>query len=283
MTDSHYILSEWTALVDEADKRNGAVDLRIDPAWHELEDDRSAAYRVRLLRVDRRTAQWIVDRPFSLNGEVSLTIGLRLQGTIGTDSLRLGFKTEIVGVESFRLNDTQKVRAMRLAEPHSITSAQRRAYYRVPMLGQVGAGVTVWPVIDPTTIAGAELANQQAHQSGQATGAPGSAKSLPVVSWPVEAALVDLSAGGVALRAERDQGQTLEDNALFWLELRLPKTANPVGVAARIVRLEREENGQWLAAMSFSFDNLPVHRKFVTEHLCRFSAAEQRRQLQRQR
>ncbi len=270
---------EWTQLVQTTEKRNGVMELRADPAHHDLPPEQRVSHRVRLIQV--RPDGWIVERPFSLKGEGTISPGMRLCGMLGVGAARWGFETEALEAIRHQLNAQASVPALRLAPPMNVRSAQRRAFFRVPMLAAEPARATVWPLLDIRSAVQAERANLFEHK------AEGSGQAMPVRSpdlgSPMDGRILDLSAGGLAVLVGTERQQEIEPHECFWIEMNLPGLGLPLRAVGRKVRCASETPESLTLAMAFTFTHHRAHETFVTDTLCRVAAGEQRRQLQRQR
>jgi len=270
-TTAHKTPPDWSALVDDAVRRNGVIELQI------VGDDgeRSTTARARLLRIDDN-GEWLLEKPFSAHGP-SFPTNARVVGVIGSGARRLGFHAKVKAVELCRLNREKHIPALRLTEPHTIHSAQRRAYYRVSAVGVDLPTVKLWPLSDPARAVVAEKANQARHLGDDADAPHPAADDL------VTGAIFDISGNGLSLMIEPNHLPTLNASKRFWTELRLPGDPQPIQFVLKRIRLNHEPNSPVLAAFTFDFQHNPPHQRFVTDLVCRFTTAQQRAQLQRSR
>lgn len=262
---------DWPQIVADAERRNGTVELRI------IQDDggRSATARSRLLRVDAN-GEWLMEKPFSAHGP-SFGRDMQVVGVVGSGSRRLGFHARVKDVELFQLNTEKRIPVLRLTSPTDIHSAQRRAYFRVSAVGADVPVVKLWTLADPASAVDAEQANQRAHD-GETTDA-----RLPAIGDLVTGSIFDISGNGMSLMIEAKHLPTLNASMHFWAELRLPGDPQPIQCVLKRIRLNQEQHGPVLAAFTFDFSHNRPHQRFVTDLVCRFTTAQQRIQLQRQR
>ena len=262
--------ADWSAIVTDCEQRNGTVELQID------NDSRaSGTARSRLLRVEA-SGEWLLEKPFSIHGP-SFGTGTAIVGVIGSGTRRLGFRATVKHVELFQLNSEKRVPVLRLSEPHHIHSAQRRAYYRVSAIGADVPVVKLWTLNDPQAVIDAERATESRHL--------GDDKPMPQlpVGDLITGSIFDISGNGISLLVDHKHVGTLSEQKHFWAELRLPGDPEPIRFVLKKVRCSHEENGPAMAAFSFDFEHNPPHQRFVTDLVCRFTAAQQRAQLQRNR
>ena len=279
-TMTHLPPREWTQLAADTALRNGTIEIRIDPAYHDVvEERRGLLYRVRLLAIEND--HWIIERPFSLQGKPSVQAGMKLIGILGTAASRWSFCTDARSAGLYQLNSESKVPVMHLTLPSHVQSAQRRAYYRVAMLGEQKARARVWPLLDVESARFAELANSTLHKSNGRSDSTIAAH--PTVGTGCEGWVLDFSAGGLAIGIDQDLRLPLKQYETFWIEMSLPTLKWPLCTTARLVRTFDESSEMSRLAYEFSFEHNPTHEKFVLDTLCRVAAAEQRRQIQRSR
>lgn len=272
----------WDAIVQRAELRNGTVELSIDPAYHDRVGDATTHFWVRLIAVDQATGHWLVERPPAHSGRASIRPGMHLVGVMGEAAVRLGFSTRVLAVEKHRLNDEKTIAALRLASPTEVRSAQRRAFYRVAMDGKAQTAATVWPLLDRESARKAEAEVQKLHKAGEAP-TPGGKRPRPQVGRPIPGYLHDISGNGVAVRfTDEADFEQLTLNDRYWIEFTLPDQAEPLAAVAQCMRREADEAGGGQAGLALRFLS-DAHEKLITDAICRFAAAEQRRQLQLQR
>lgn len=270
---------EWTQLAIDTALRNGSIEIKIDPVYHDVPEDRRAMHRVRLLAIE--TNRWIIERPFNLQGKASVQPGMKLVGTMGTAASRWSFCTEAISTGLYHLNSESKVPVLFLALPSHIQSAQRRAYYRVSMLGVSEARARIWPLADVASAQFAEMANSLLHKSDSAH-MPGNTPQ-PEIGQGAEGWILDFSAGGLAVGVDQALKKQLGQSPTFWIEMTLPGLNWPVYASAHLRRISDESHEMARFAFEFTYAHNPNHEPFINDTLCRVAAAEQRRQIQRRR
>jgi hypothetical protein len=262
--------ADWPAIVSDCERRNGTVELRLED-----DDTSSRTARARLLQVEAN-GEWLLEKPFSVHGP-SFGSGMNVVGVIGTGTRRLGFHAKVTQVELFQLNSEKRIPVLRLTEPTKIHSAQRRAYYRVSAIGADVPVVKLWPLDDPTAAIEAEKANQARHLGEEAR-----QPELPLGDL-ITGTIFDISGNGISLLIDVKFIAAVSEQNQFWAELRLPGDPEPIRFVLKKVRCTHERHGPAIAAFTFDFEHNPPHQRFVTDLVCRFTAAQQRAQLQRNR
>jgi len=288
MNASSTVPTGWPETVSETERNNGVVSLRpIDP-------DRvrqAKPFRVRLLRLEGE--QWLVERPDVRRRRDDAHVGCCLAGVLREGSHRLAFRCELVSPEVVPLNDRQKVLAWRLSPPRQITCAQRRAYFRVDLCARPMPPATIWPLVEGASVAEAETAQVHARRMGGGNGngnADGEGQAgtqgsgvRPEVGRPIRCDWFDLSGNGVGLIVDADDSVDLHPGERYWMELTLPEVQRPLGLVGELVRVDEQEGERMRLGFKFIFEGRASHEELVTDTICRFAAAEQRRKLQRQR
>ncbi len=273
--------TEWYDIVARLERRNGVVELRIDNDRLNAEQAKhryDGAFRTRVLAI--RDGQWIVERPVMVEGSSSLARGVPVIAVIGANARRWAFDAAIGNVETFQLNAELRVPALRLSPPKRVRPFQRRAYFRVSMIGADLEPATLWPLLDPDSADAALEANRILHKTGNTI--PTVTAPLPELGPSFQASVIDLSGNGLAIQVRPHYKPLLSEHELFWVELRLPGHKHPFVFAAKCVRA-CEVDDDVLVGLTCSLGVHRAHEQFIIDQICRFAADEQRRQLQRQR
>jgi|GEM_PF-1909819 len=270
--------ADWLSLVADTERRNGTVELCPDPDHYDTHFCQVNIHKVRLLYLQDR--RWIIERPFSLKGQPAITRDMHLLGILGSGAHRWSFRTTVEAVVRFKLNDTQTVAALRLSAPTDVQSAQRRAFFRVHLLAANIPDVTCWPLLDLSSAIESEKADEHLHREGEL---PSPRPLPPTTDQPFTAPLNDLSGNGVSILVDDEHLKKLEQNPLLWLKLDLPDLSHPLMVVARYVRQQPDAVGRRVVGLTFQFRHNRSHESFINDQICRWAAAEQRRQLHRPR
>lgn len=273
--------NEWFALVKELASRNGTFTIHPEAGDEDNHELAALEYKVRLLHIT--DGQWIVERPFAKSGELGFPDGRSVYGIVQTDSHRFGFRTRVASAELFQLNDDRRVPALRLAAPRDVQVVQRRAYYRVPLAAASLPAVTAWPIRDLSTVREAEYANERLHRLDGSDDAPDPASARPDVGQPISARLFDLSGNGMALITDMANRPMFSEVNRLWVEFHLPGVDLPIAVVCQVIRVSEFAKRELFVGVRFSFEYYKAHEIFVTDHVCRYAAQQQRLKLQRQR
>jgi len=279
----------WESAVARCAERNGVIELSFDPpagaashesAAPEAEAEARRSERVRLL--DRQEGHWIVDRPIGWQCGRQFAPGARLVGLLHSDRHRFRFRTRVLDVSRFRLNERRWISALRLVEPTDVALAQRRRFVRVETLDRDLPPARLWPLLDVASVVAFEDAIRAVHQ-GQRKQVRVDALRPPRLGRQLTAAVRDISGNGVGLIVEAGAAPVLRDHERFFLELILPDLSYLLLATGRRVRLEPVSPERLLAAFSFDFEHNPPHEPFINDAICHFAAEQQRRMLKRQR
>lgn len=273
--------SEWFGLVKEIANRNGVVTIHPEAGDGDNDDLLALEYKVRLLKID--DGQWIVERPFAKAGELGFPDGRGVYGIVHTESHRFGFRSRVAATELFELNDSRRVPVLRLAAPHDVQLVQRRAYYRIPLAAVSLPSVGVWPVRDLSTLREAEYANERLHRLSHSDDPQDAVVARPDVGQPLTARLFDLSGNGMALITDMANRPLFSEVERLWIEFNLPNVEHPIAVVGKVVRVNAFADRELFIGIQFCFDYYKAHQIFVTDHICRYAAQQQRLKLQRQR
>lgn len=264
---------DWHAIVQDAERRNSTLELHLAGE----EGERHGPTRARLLHVEP-DGRWLVEKPYSVNGP-SLHTGMDLIGVVGSGARRLGFHTRVEGTELHQLNERNRVPVLRLAEPHNIHSAQRRAYFRISAMGTDSPTVALHGIEDVRSAVAAERANKALHSGAE----PGRVTEPPALGQPITGTVFDLSGNGLSMLVPAAHLAALNAHDRFWTELLLPDQAHPLCFVVRRIRYRRDDPGPVHAAFTFDFRHNRAHEEFITEAVCRYTTRLQRLQLQRAR
>lgn len=227
-------------------------------------------WRVRLIGITDTTLT--IERPTALNASVELAPGTRLIGAMTIGQNRWMFRTEVLqrpaGYPSFGLA---------LHMPEQVERCSRRSFYRVATASVELPPVEIWPLLDPTSVVAAEVANRaQIHDLAESRSESSSrieAPVLPEVGPRFVGRLANLGGGGAGLIVEQEDSAALESSRLFWLRVDLrPELPAPLGLTARLAHTHAESTGRIYAGIAFEFGFHQGHRGFVVEQITGYVA-----------
>ncbi len=293
--------NHWRRCLSDILDRNGAIEIAIARQYDEGEDGSHLLWRVRLLSVT--DDEIVVEEPCTLGQQIRLQDGVQLVAIYAIGQNRWMFTTTKFGSSSFALNDRRQTPAMRLRAPDDVQRCQRRNYYRVATMSVIPPRVEVWPLLDPKSVAVAERVNEMQFQAescgpvgtigtGSSAATPTTVQpaggamdveiSMPEVGPKFEAELLNLGGGGVGLRVLADDAHHLARHKVFWMRLKLPsELRTPICATAKLAHTHIQSSHDVYAGMAFDFTFNPAHQKFVVDQICRYTAEQQRAQLQR--
>lgn len=264
----------WRDCLQDIAARNGAIEISIDRGLVDQSQEgmvhHDLVWRVRLLGIS--DTHLTIERPTALNASVELAPGTRLIAAMTIGQNRWMFKTQVqqrpVGSPSFGL-------ALRM--PDTVERCSRRSFYRVTTASVDLPPVEVWPLLDPTTVVAAEVANRaqinDLTHSRSASTSRIEAPILPEVGPRFIGRLANLGGGGAGLLVEPEDASTLESSRIFWLRVDLrPELPAPLGLTARLAHSHAESTGRVYAGIAFEFGFHQGHRGFVVEQITSYVA-----------
>jgi hypothetical protein len=281
--------NHWRRCLSDILDRNGAIEIAISHNYEEGEEGSHLLWRVRLLKVTDE--EIVVEEPCALGQQIPLRDGVDLVAIFAIGQNRWMFNTTKTESLSFTLNERRSVHAIRLRAPDDVQRCPRRNYYRVATATVIPPRVDVWPLLDPKSVALAERINElQFHAEVRGSADPGTLKidsaeaeiTLPEVGPRFEAELLNLGGGGVGLRVAADDSQHLARHKIFWMRFKLPsESRTPICATAKLAHTHVQSNHDVYAGLAFDFTFNPAHQKLVVEQICKYTADQQRAQLQR--
>ena len=234
----------WLAAVGELSRVNGSVEVHArNPA-----DASVTAFNARVLEADAETGSLVLERPPSLPAALlGPAAGVRLFLQVG--DLRLAARSRVARTGRYRLNPQTRVTAVALDPVTEVTTSQRRACFRVSMLG----------------------------------GEPPDVRLVHPDHPPLDATLVDLSETGVGLTCTLTpaEARTLCRSSVR-IVLRLDDDQPPLELDAQVVRLDPQPRDACRLGLRFVFASAP-DRQAAERRIQKVAADRQRLQLRRHR
>jgi len=274
----------WRECLDQIYERNGGLELSVDRdegAGDSLPAD--LVWRVRILRLtDDEIA---VEHPTAMGQAIALAPGTRLIAGMSIGQNRWMFKTEVLSPAGDAMPIRQQG-AVRLRMPDHVERCARRAFYRMTTAELRLPEVQCWPLLDPTSVVAAEVANR-AQISAQLRGevaADAFAHDadpivLPEVGPPFRAKLVNLGGGGAGLLVDRTTSHGFDRSRVIWTRINLtPEIPAPLAVTAKLVHSHIDSGMNTYMGLAFDFSYHAAHRDFVISQINRYVQALQRRQ-----
>lgn len=268
----------WRECFDQVAQRGGGIELSVADTSQRQGD---LVWRVRLLRVT--DAGLVVESPAAAGSSVPLPANLPLVGSLSIGQNRWMFHTRTAGPVSFHEPGRPPSPALQLEAPSGVERCSRRSFTRISTASMELAPVECWPLLDPTTVTAAEVANESVIRECARSGVPwsgdgGEPMILPEVGPKFHGRLGNLSGGGLGLVLDRDNAAGLDRSRLFWLRIDLrPGIAAPIGVTTKMVHSHLDSRQATYAGMAFEFQFNAAHRTFVVEQITRLVTSLQSR------
>lgn len=275
----------WRDCLDQVFERDGALELAMPSGAAEgngFGGGTNLIWRVRIAAIT--DAEIHVEQPTALGSPMDLAPGLTLVAVMSIGQNRWMFHTRTLGT----IGPERGPRVLRLQMPEHVERCQRRNFYRITTAEIALPSVECWPLLDPATVAVAEIANRAAIQdliqsdiTGRRTVTGDESPVLPEVGPKFPARLMNLGGGGAGLMIRRADSGALERARLFWLRIDLtPHIPAPIAMTARLAHTRIDSEQNILAGLAFDFSFHASHRQFVVEQITRYVGALQRRQMQ---
>ncbi len=256
----------WREQLELIKARRGGLEISLGN--HEGDGAPDLVWRVRLLDVGRE--EILVEAPGAAGSPLTIEAGTEIVAAMQVGQNRWMFGSRVL--EVVPAPETPGGLAMRLALPERVERCRRRSFYRVSTAHVNLPAVECWPVLDPSTIVAAELANK-AEITGGGSGeeAP---MMLPEVGPSFPAKLLNISGGGVGLMIDADDAGGFDQSRILWMRIDLrPRIPAPIGVTARVAHAHRDSEQNLIVGLAFEFQFNPPHRVFVVDQICRYVEA----------
>jgi len=229
-------------------------------------------WRVRLLGIT--DTQLLLEQPVAVNSPIKFDEGMELVAVMSVGQNRWMFHTKVLGEKTPSVFGPQ--RGLRVEAPTSVERCGRRDFLRISTAELHLPHVQCWPLLDPTTVVAAEVANK-AHITDLERGTAGDQPTgpdsllLPEVGPPFSARLLNIGGGGVGLMISREEASAAERSRLIWVRVDLtPHIRAPLAITARVVHTHLDSGQNLYAGSAFDFAFNPGHREFVVEQVVRY-------------
>ncbi len=277
---------QWRRCLTQVRDRHGALEIAF-LRHNECAGDTVGAHlvwRVRLL--DLTEDEILVEPPMALGEVMPVEPGVDIVAILAVGQNRWMFTTTHLGLTEHRSGPNRTMTAMRLTMPRSVERCQRRSHYRMETTALVLPEVEVWPLLDPRSVVVAERANELQFEDDRAT-APDNRRSrsadaldaglMPDVGPKFTATLLNIGGGGLGLRVQQQDTQSLARHKVFWLRFSLPpELTTPICATGKLAHTSVDSTQHTYAGMAFDFSFNPVHQRLVVEQISRFIAMQQR-------
>lgn len=281
----------WRECLEQILNRDGGLEIAVDrgqaPSPDVAPDGATdLVWRVRLASI--RDSELLVEQPTTMGQPIRLDPGTQLVGAMAIGQNRWMFKTSVIGSLATPSGARQS-NMIRLSAPQGVERCQRRSFYRVSTAELRLPTVRCWPLLDPTSVVAAEVANRSQisellrdHQLTQNPEAD--PLVLPEVGPPFRAKLVNIGGGGAGLVIERGENGATDRSRALWLRINLmPHIPAPIAVTAKIAHTHIDSGQNLYLGLAFDFAHNLVHKDFVVGQISRYvvALAEHTRQARR--
>lgn len=264
----------WRDSIEQVRQRGGALEITLarggDGSPVPGASGADLVWRVRLL--DIRGDHLLVEQPAAAGKVIRLHQGVALIGAFSIGQNRWMFHSRTLGDEPRG--------GLRLALPTRVERCQRRSFFRISTAELSLPRVECWPLLDPMTVAPAEVANRdhvlrQAATGGRTDGpTPAEDLLLPEVGPGFTARLLNVSGGGIGLLVEPEDAHTLDRSHYLWMRVDLrPHVPAPIAMTGRVAHCHTDSSGRIHAGVAFEFGFNAGHREFVVDQVGRYVAA----------
>jgi c-di-GMP-binding flagellar brake protein YcgR len=234
-------------------------------------------WRVRVLSLSE--SEIVVEQPSAAGTWIDLQSGVNLVAGMSIGQNRWMFHTRVLGPGA------RHPRALRLAMPDNVERCQRRNFLRISTAELSLPLVECWPLLDPTTVIAAEVANRDQFEGHPASGPVSNEPMLlPEVGPRFTARLMNFGGGGAGLIVAPGDSAAVDRARLYWIRIHLmPHLPAPLGITARLVHTHIDSTQSVYAGLAFEWSFNPAHKDFVIEQVSRCSKSMQAAQASRKR
>lgn len=283
----------WRECLRQIHERDGGLEISIPslPAVlssqqvPDLVQQRSGdlIWRVRVLKITE-TEIW-VEQPSAAGATIELQGGLGVVAVMSIGQNRWMFITQTLG-PTMGTHQGRQVKAMRLQMPEHVERCQRRNFYRVSTAELSLPRVECWPILNPTTVVAAEIANREQilelvdNPKAVPTNVQHEPAILPEVAPKFPARLVNVGGGGAGLLVDGKDAKAMDRCRYFWLRIDFtPAIPAPIAMTARLAHTHIDSEQNVYAGMAFEWSFNAPHKDFVVDQIRRYVASQQKSQL----
>ncbi|HYE60519.1 MAG TPA: flagellar brake domain-containing protein [Phycisphaerales bacterium] len=259
----------WRDLLLQIAARGGGLEYSVAKPEGDT-DSPDLVWRSRLLAVGNR--ELVLEHPVAMNQPVKFEEGTRLVGVMAVGQNRWMFHTRVVGASA---PEFSRVQGLRIEAPETVERCARRDFLRISTAALCLPEVECWPLLDPTTVTPAEIANRAAILEMQQGGDVGlqtpDSILLPEVGPPFSARLMNIGGGGVGLMIGKNEAVAAERSRLIWMRVKLmPHIPAPLALTGRVVHTHLDSAQNLYAGVAFEFAFNPAHKDFVVSQVARY-------------
>jgi hypothetical protein len=259
----------WRDSLHQIAQRGGGLEFSV--ARQGPSDTPDLVWRVRLLAVGNK--ELVLENPYAMGQMVKFEEGTQLVGVMSVGQNRWMFHTQVLGTSTPA--EFPRINGLRFTAPETVERCARRDFLRISTATLNLPQVECWPLLDPTSVTPAEVANRAAIlqlQSGES--APSQHQDsilLPEVGPPFTAQLMNIGGGGLGLMIGKNEAVAAERSRLIWMRLNLtPHIAAPIAITGRVVHTHLDSAQNLYAGVAFEFAFNPAHKDFVISQVTRY-------------
>ena len=272
--------SEWKRSMQQVFERGGTLEISVARMGtadassidsHPLIDPQEVAgssdlvWRLKIVSLEEESV--LVEAPVALGETFRIEDGIALVGAITIGQNRWKFRSQKISDE--RPAGSRGV-CMRLQLPDNVERCLRR-FVRFEAAELQLPSVSMWPLLDPRTIVGAETANEEAFRAFLESKSPSNvAAPMPSVGPKFTATLMNVGGGGVGLRVDPQDAAVLGRHRIFWIEIPLGRDHPvPIAVTGKVVHTHLDSSQRTYIGVSFDFTFRLAHQRTVIEQIQR--------------
>jgi hypothetical protein len=227
-------------------------------------------WRVRMLGLDNSTIT--VEQPSAAGQVIPIQPGVRLVASMSIGQNRWMFHTRAMSSERA---GSGRPAMLKLEMPTTVERCQRRNFCRISTAELFLPQVECWPLLDPASAIGAEVANRaqimerlQNPSFEASVEGGGEPLMLPDVGPKFQGHLMNLGGGGAGLMIDRSDAGALDRSRFFWLRVDLrPHVPFPLAVTGRAVHTHIDSTQNFYVGIAFDWSFNAGHRDFVVEQI----------------
>ena len=222
-------------------------------------------WRVRVLHLSE--TEIVVEQPAAFGRTFAIQPGQAVVGAMSIGQNKWMFSTNTL--------PGGPAAGLHLAMPEKVERCQRRSYFRVATAGVELPAVECWPLLDPSSVVAAEVANEAyirdllRRRQDSSFEAPTEPQVLPDVGPRFPAKLVNLSGGGLGLLVAPGEGAGLDRARFLWMRVDLgPDLPAPLAITGRVAHTHMDSAQNTHVGIAFEFGFHASHRDFVISQVC---------------
>jgi hypothetical protein len=213
-----------------------------------------------------------VEQPSAAGRSVTIAAGTQIVAVLSIGQNRWMFTSKSLGAGAGVAGGT---RSLRLEMPTAVERCMRRNFFRASIAQLNLPRVECWPLLEPSTVAAAEVANRalilDLIQSPRPVDITAEPLILPEVGPRFTAQLMNVGGGGAGLLLSPGDVGAVDRTRLFWLRVNLtPQIPAPLGITGRLVHTHVDSSQNIYAGIAFEWAFHPAHREFVVQQITRY-------------